>query len=76
MRQLQKASDGATGSRRSATQGYDEWPAAFSAHLCPDGRATVARKDLLKRNDPLAEHHSCSINQNVRNQFANMGIVG
>jgi hypothetical protein len=34
------------------------------------------RKDLLKRNYPLVEHHSCCINQNVRYQFANMGIVG
>jgi hypothetical protein len=74
MRQLQKASHGATSSRRS-TQAYDEWPAAFSAHLGPDGRAAVAQ-GFAEAELSLVEHHSCCINQNVRYQFANMGIVG
>jgi hypothetical protein len=34
------------------------------------------RKDLLKRNAKLVEHHSVCINDNVRLGFAGMGTVG
>jgi hypothetical protein len=34
------------------------------------------RKKLLKRNHPMVEHHSLCINQMVRNEMANIGVVG